>query len=88
MITGLGTHSSAGKDLLGNGTGMVRPFGLSRERHHVRMDPQNFGYLSFSPSFASCVFACRKKRARTRESKWRDRIVIRRKVRSALCGPD
>ena len=55
MITGLGNHSSAGKDHLGNGSGMVRPFGLSRERCHVPMDPQNLGYLSFSPSFASCV---------------------------------
>ena len=78
MITRPGTHLSARKDLLGNGSRMVRTFGLSRERCHVPMDPQNFGYLSFSPSFASCVFACRRERARARESKWRDRVAIRR----------
>ena len=69
MITSLGTHSSAEKDHLGNGSGMVRPFGLSRERRHVLMDPQNFGYLSFSPSFVSCGFACRGEKARARESR-------------------
>ena len=69
MITGPGTHSSVGKDNLGNGLGTVHPFGLSKERRHIPMDPQNFGYLSFSPSFASCVFACRRERARARESK-------------------
>ena len=64
MITGLGTHSSAEKDHLGNESGTVRPFGLSREHRHVPRDLQNFGYLSFSPSFSSCVFVRRRERAR------------------------
>ena len=56
MITGSGTHLSAGQDRLGNGSGTVRPFGPSRERRHVPMDLQNLGYLPFSPLFASCAF--------------------------------
>ena len=67
MITGPGTHSSTRKDHLGNGLGTVRIFGLSRERCHVLMNPQNLGYLSFSPSFASCAFVCRRERERERE---------------------
>ena len=69
MITGPRIHSSVGKDHLGNGSGTVCPFGLSRERRHVPMDSQNFGYLSFSSSFAYCDFAYRRERARARESK-------------------
>ena len=61
MITGPGTHSSIRKDHLGNKMGTVRPFGLSRERRYIPMDPQNLGHLSFPPSFASCAFACRRK---------------------------
>ena len=67
MITFPGIHSSAGKDHLGNGLGTVHPFGLSRERRHVLMDPQNLGYFSFSPSFASCAFMCRRERESERK---------------------
>ena len=77
MITGPGTHSSTRKDHLGNGSGMVCPFGLFRERRHVPMDPQNLGYLSFPPSFASCAFACRRERQNKRAS-WRNRTAIKR----------
>ena len=79
MINGPGTHLSAGKNHLGNGSGTVRPFGLSREHCHVPMDPQNLGYLSFSPSFASCIFARKREREQEQEKAgWRDRIAIRR----------
>ena len=44
------------RERIGNGLGTVRPFGPVKERRHVPMDPQNFGYLPFSPSFASCAF--------------------------------
>ena len=67
MIIDLGTHLSTGKDHLGNGLRTVCPFGLSRERCHLPMDLQNLGYLSFSPSFASCASACKGERERERE---------------------
>ena len=48
------------KDHLENGSRMVRPFGLHRERCNIPMDPQNLGYLSSPLSFASFAFACRR----------------------------
>ena len=60
MITGLGIHSSTGKDHLGNGLGTVRSFGLSRECRNIPTNPQNLGHLSFPPSFASFALACRR----------------------------
>ena len=49
MITGPGIHSSTGKDHLGNGSGTVRLFGLSRERRNCLKPSKTLVTFHFHP---------------------------------------